>query len=194
VTASTTFAQGLINFQNSSTTLISAGGVAMPGSSTSPFNFAVFLAPSDTVNVDNTAAPSLTAAGWQQPNAGTVNHATAAGRLAVTAAMPVSGWAGGSTVDYIVRGWSANAGATWAEALAFWNNGNPSQNMYIGSSEIGNNAVLGDGSSIANPTMFGVAGTQVNGFNMALVSVPEPTSMVLAGLGAASLLLFRRRK
>jgi hypothetical protein len=30
--------------------------------------------------------------------------------------------------------------------------------------------------------------------NVAVTAVPEPTSMVLAGLGAASLLLFRRRK
>jgi len=102
----------------------------------------------------------------------------------------------GTIVDFLVRGWSANAGATWAEALAFYNNGNPSADMYLGQSVIGNDLQLGGG-PIPVSGIFGVNPNQLNaGFNMGLVPgvVPEPTSMVLAGLGAASLLLFRRRK
>jgi len=188
------FAQGTVNFANTSGTLISAGGVAMPVFATSPFNFAIFLAPSSTTGVQG-QTPSLTDPAFQVVGGTTVNT-TGAGRIASKNGLDVGtagGFGPGSTVDFIVRGWSANAGATWAEALAFWNNGNPSSSMYIGSSTIGNDLVLGGGALFV-PTTFGVGVNQVAGFNMPLVAVPEPTSMVLAGLGAASLLLFRRRK
>lgn len=195
-TASASFAQGVINFGNGATTLISAGGASMPGSNTRAFNFAVFMAPSTTV-VANSLAPALNDAAWQTVAGVNVNHATAVGRLATTAsALVVNGFTGGSTVDFIVRGWSANAGATWAAALAFYNNGAPSQDMWIGSSRIADNLVLGDGAAIGTPTLFGVGANQVVGFDQTFVSgiVPEPSSMAIAGLGAASLLLFRRRK
>lgn len=196
------FGQGVVNFNNSSSTLISAGtvpnastGTSMPGSSTRLFYFAIFVAPSGTVTGDDQAAPLPNDPLWQTVGGTNVNHATAVGRLATTAtAVVIPGVAGGGTADFIVRGWSANAGASWAAALAFWNGGNPAQDMWLGSSEIGNNIILGDGAAIGTPTLFGVSGTQVGGFNMVLYSVPEPSSMVLAGLGAASLLLFRRRK
>jgi hypothetical protein len=120
-----------------------------------------------------------------------VNHATAAGRLATTAAAAqIPGIAGGSTADFIVRGWSATAGATYAEALATFNG--PTAVGFFGVSRIGNNIVLSDGAGIPVTTLFGVGGNQIGGFN--LVPVPEPSSMALAGLGAASLLIFRRRK
>lgn len=182
-------AQGIVNFANSGTTLISAGGVAMPGSGTAAFNFAVFLAPSGTVGASGSSA-LFTDPLWQSAAAYNVNGATA-GRL-VSAQKDV-GQAIGSIQDFLVRGWSANAGATWAEALAFWNNGSPSQNMFIGTSTIGNDILLGGGTTPIS-TLFGAGANQVTAFNMGLVTaIPEPTSMVLAGLGAASLLLFRRR-
>jgi hypothetical protein len=43
--------------------------------------------------------------------------------------------------------------------------------------------------------MFGTTpGTTVQGFMLNTVPVPEPSTFALAGLGAAALLIFRRRK
>ena len=190
------FAQGTINFVNTPATLISAGGVSAPGSATSQFNFAIFLAASDTVNGIGQSGPAIgTGSLFLTPNGANVNG-TGAGRLANASSLATTGGFGpGSTVDFIVRGWSANAGATYAEALAFWNNGSPSANMYIGQSLVGNDLVLGGGAIGASGVM-GAGAFQVGGFNLGLVPavvVPEPSSLVLAGLGAASLLAFRRR-
>ena len=186
------FAQGVVNFGNGSTTLISANGTSIPGSSVSTFYFAVFMAPSGTVTQDFLAAPAFGDATWGSALYTTVNHATAVGRLATTAgAAVIPGYNGGSTADFIVKGWSANAGATYAEALAAFTGGTV-PTAYFGVSRIANNIVLGDGGGIPTPSLFGVGGNQVIGFN--LTSVPEPSSMALAGLGAASLLMFRRRK
>jgi len=179
-------AQGTVNFQNTAATLISAGGVAMGGSSSNQFNFAVFLAPSSTAASSGLTA-ALTDPAFQSVAGVNANGATP-GRLVTRSGLDVGG-AAGSIVDYVVRGWSANAGATWAEAMASYNNGVP---MYIGSSTIGNDLVLGGG-AIPSTALFGAGPNQVTGFNLVQV-IPEPTSMVLAGLGAASLLLFRRRE
>ncbi len=65
--------------------------------------------------------------------------------------------------------------------------------MTIGTSLIGNDYTMGGG-AIPVAGLMGVTGSSVGGFNMTIIPVPEPSSMVLAGLGAASLLLFRRRK
>ena len=188
------FAQGVVNFGNGSTTLISANGTSIPGSSVSTFYFAVFMAPSGTVTQDFLAAPAFGDATWGSALYTTVNHATAVGRLATTAgAAVIPGYNGGSTADFIVKGWSANAGTTYAEALVAFNSALPG--AYFGVSRIGNNVVLGDGGAIPAAFLFGVGGSQVGGFNLApTAAVPEPSSMALAGLGAASLLMFRRRK
>jgi len=187
-------AQGTVNFANSASTLISAGGTT---ASVSPYVYAVFLAPAGTVNSIGNST-TLTDPLFQSVGGYSANHPTAVGRIAGVNNMVVTGGAAGANVDFLVRGWSANAGATWAEALAYWNNGSPAADMYIGQSLIGNDIQLGNGGAIASTTLFGAGATQVGGFNMALVPggviVPEPSSMVLAGLGAASLLLFRRRK
>ncbi|MGC3958706.1 MAG: hypothetical protein QM813_12435 [Verrucomicrobiota bacterium] len=188
------FAQGIVNFGNSSTTLISANGTSIPGSATSTFYFAIFMAPSGTVTADFTTLPTATAftADWGSALFTTVNHASAAGRLATTAAAAaIPGFAGGSTADFIIRGWSANVGTTYASALAAYNAGG--QGGVFGTSRVGNNIVLSDGAGIPVTTVFGVGGNQVGGFNLVPV-VPELSSMALAGLGAASLLIFRRRK
>jgi hypothetical protein len=53
---------------------------------------------------------------------------------------------------------------------------------------------LATGAAPSTPVFGAVAGPNLwNGIGN-IVIIPEPTSMVLAGLGAASLLLFRRRK
>src|SRR6478609_6762615 len=95
---------------------------------------------------------------------------------------------GGSTGDFIVRGWSASAGNTYEQALMSYNT--ELGDHYFGYSEIGNDIVLGDGVALPTSTLFGAGGSQVNGFNM---GIPEPSTFALVGFGAAALGLSRRR-
>jgi hypothetical protein len=189
------YAQGTFNFANTSGTLISAGGTSSTGLA-GDYIYAVFFAPSTTALAGGQLAGAYTNAAFQAVGGTNASVATA-GRMASRNGIAETSntLPPGSTVDFIVRGWSKNAGATWAEALAFYNNAQPAQDMYLGQSVIGNDLVLGGGAIPVNG-LFGVNAFQLNtGFNMLLIpAIPEPSSMVLAGLGAASLLMFRRRK
>jgi hypothetical protein len=171
-TATSLFAQGMINFANTTVTQISAGGVAMPGANTSQFIFAVFLAPSTTVNGVGQIV-SFDDPAFQLVGAYDTNHPSASGRLVTRNNVAVLGFDRGSTVDFVVRGWSANAGATWAEALARWKLGLV-QDMYLGSSFVGNDLVLGDGAAFPATTLFGPGPTQVGGFNMSYLGCLGP--------------------
>jgi len=65
--------------------------------------------------------------------------------------------------------------------------------LYVGASTVGNfTAVPSPGTPF---NLFGTGTGQVTGYTMNVVApVPEPSTMALAALGGASLLLFRRRK
>jgi len=174
-------AQGLINWANSSTTLISANGVSMPFSSSpaTTFNFGLFIA------ALGTSAPSaIDDPNWQFVPAYTINSTAAAGagRMLNPGIATITGFTPGTSVNFIVRAWQSSSGGNdWAAAR-------PGLTA-LGTSALG--TVLLGGGAIGTPTAFGVGVGQIGGFN---VVVPEPSSMALAGLGAASLLLFRRRK
>jgi hypothetical protein len=179
------FAQGTLLWNNTSGTLISVNGTAM-APSTSPattYNFGLFIAPFGT------AAPSgVSDANWQFVGAYALNSTAAGGtgRLQNPGQATIAGFAAGTQVNFIIRAWqSTTGGGDWAAAR-------PGITA-LGTSSLGW-LVLGGG-AIPDSAAFGVTSsgplTQVGGFN---VVVPEPSSMVLAGLGAASLLLFRRRK
>ncbi|HEX5223110.1 MAG TPA: PEP-CTERM sorting domain-containing protein [Verrucomicrobiae bacterium] len=158
----------------------------MPG--TQQFIFALFLAPSTTVSSTNLTV-SYADPAFQTVSAYNTNSATTPGRLVnrtfLDVGLPVTGM-----VDFVVRGWSANAGTTWDEARTSWNNGNPLVPMFIGSSVVGNDFVLGGG-PFPIGLVFGSSATQVPGFDMTFV--PEPSSLTLAGLGAAAMWRLRRR-
>lgn len=182
------FAQGEITFANSSSTLISAGGIPMPTRTSveTTFYFAIFLASPDTVTSPGQYT-SFTDPSFQLVGAYNTNSTSTPGRIATRSNLDVGsagGWSPGSTVDFIVRGWSANAGSTWAEALVSWNGGTPFIPMFIGSSTIGNNVILVAGPQPAT-TVFGLGPNQVLGFDM--VFVPEPTALALAVLGGTTL-------
>jgi hypothetical protein len=185
------FAQGTINFQNSGQTLVTAtinGNTAAIGNSTSgsTFYFGLLISPS-------TGAANFTFTGLYATN----TAATTGGRLGGGNGIPVPGWGGGVVMNYELVGWSSTAGHDFNTA---WVNadgsvGNRPQDLF-GISSIGTGAAGGlDAGGNALPTynLFGGNGI-TSGFNLTGATVPEPTSMALAGLGAAALLIFRRRK
>jgi hypothetical protein len=178
-------AQGLINFLNSSASLYTVDGAARADTA-GTFTFALFTAPVGTV--DPTAF-NLAGGGVYAANQ------AVAGRLFGGVGVAVSGWAPGATQAFLVRGWSSDQGTTWAEVSAYYNAGSWTGPGYYGETPIAPGGVAGgfDGTgNLPNLNLFG--GTQGLAAGPNLTIVPEPTSIVLAGLGAASLLMFRRRK
>jgi len=142
-------------------------------------------------------------------------NTAAAGKLNGGSQVTVpTGWAGGAQEAYIVVGWSANEGANWATVKAelagavlgtnatgnlTWTGGGLKNGGYVGATVIGNGESGGGPLSLPSYVLFGSAasaqGTPIIGpTEMYLVTIPEPTTFALAGLGAASLLIFRRRK
>lgn len=180
-------AQGLINFLNSPATLVTLADAEGNSLGSTPnvagqFYFQLFIAPAGTSS-DAAFVGGVLA----------TNQASA-GRFSGGVNVQVPGYAAGSTVAILVRGWSASYGNNYATALEAWNQGIAG---YIGSSAIAPNFTLGgfDGTATLPtlPAFGGSVGIQ-GGFTLVAPPVPEPTSMALAGLGAASLLVFRRRK
>jgi len=86
----------------------------------------------------------------------------------------------GAGVDYVVMGWTGTAG--FDAALAAGGLVNVSSKFHT---------TVGDGSTVPPGAPVLMSGTFTG---MTLQPVPEPSTLALAGLGAAALLIFRRRK
>lgn len=177
------FAQGLVSFLNTAGTLASANGVATTGAA-GTYYFGLFTAPRDS-----TDPLAFTFSGLYATNQ------TTAGRFNGGVNRQVTGWAPGETRSILVRGWSADLGHDWNP---IWLTGvfpGATATSVFGTTVIAPAGVAGGFDGTANlPSLsiFGGAQGIPSGFNMPLV--PEPTSLALAGLGAAAMLIFRRRK
>jgi hypothetical protein len=150
-------AQGLINWNNTSSTLISVGGSPMPVqvSPETTYYFGLFIAPLGTsapVCIDDMYDPH-----WQYVAAYAMNSTApaGAGRMQNPGIATVIGYAAGTSVNFIVRAWPASSGAYWSMAME-----GPG---YIGQSALGT-AVLGGG-PFPIPEAFGTNVGQINGFN-----------------------------
>jgi hypothetical protein len=115
----------------------------------------------------------------------TFRTGTAAGFLAVTTATfqgIADAYASGGTVQ--LRAWDNSSGQynTWDAARIAWNQGL----IAAGMSELFNIPSFG-GQTVTAPNPVGITS-----FN--IYFIPEPTTFALAGLGAAALMIFRRRK
>lgn len=180
------FAQGIINFQNSGQTLISTqvgnNAASVMGNSASGQTYYFGLLTSAG------AGGTFTFTGLYATNTAAITG----GRLAGGNGIQVPGWAAGTTMSYEIAGWDASLGHTFDPT---WLTTPPSG--FFGLSPIATGTAGGTdalGNSLPPYNLFGGLTGIPTGFTLTTVGVPEPSSMALAGLGAAALLIFRRRK
>jgi hypothetical protein len=112
---------------------------------------------------------------------GALNFGTTAGTagFVTTQTLNVPGVTAGNPTTWQIRVWDLSTGATWDTATT------------KGSSPLVNSGPLG-GVSPGGPVLNPATASGWTSFNIYVV--PEPSTFVLAGLGAAALLIFRRRK
>jgi len=210
------YSQGTIVIQNTSSTYFITTNTAAYGSGNSGVS-------GPTANVANSFYYALlfqnytgslttnnvgSSAGWTFGEYGTNVVTGGVKGPGGTAGAAIAGWAApaGATYDtgsrkyYVLVGWSANLGSTWSEIQAQLDSGTWVANGFFGVSALGNGYAGGGPNSLIAPPIWGTginAGGLTSGFNLYSVStapVPEPGTLVLAGLGGLSLLAFRRKK
>ena len=149
------FAQGQINWNNTGSTLISVNGSPMPVrvSPETTYYFGLFVAPLGTPAPSRIDDPN-----WQYVAAYAMNSTAAAGagRMQNPGIATVIGYAAGTPVNFIVRGWQSNSGG------ADWPAAKPGL-IYLGQSAMGT-AKLGGG-AIPVPSAFGPSPGQIGGFD-----------------------------
>jgi len=168
------FAQGQINFANTSTTLITTNTPTGSGSISGAGLYTIGL---------YIGAPGATRA--QLTLAGTTANGALAGRFSGGNPYQVPGAPAGSAIAFQVRAWTTAHGATYEAAAA---SGSPS--ALVGESTIGSVTPTAPPATV--PGIFGTGAGQVGGFSIA--PVPEPSSIALGLLGLGAVALFRRRK
>ena len=125
---------------------------------------------------------------------------TFAGRLAIGSDVAAANAPVGVNENWVLVAWTTSLG-TWSDIQTALQNGNANNltgSGYLGWSTIGNGAA---GAASPAPALI-IEGSPSpiipGGFTLLGVSaaapVPEPSTLALAALGGASLLLFRRRK
>lgn len=185
--ATAAFAQGTVKFANTSTTLVTVDGAGIPGTP-GTYYFGLF-----TAAVGTTDPLQFSFTGVYGTNTAAVGRFQGGPNTGIA----VPGWATGVERAFIVAGWSANMGHDFQTAWAQPGFLAPATGWYFGWSAIGRGSPGGT-DALGNPVpalvSFGAAPGITTGFGLPMLPVPEPTSMALAGLGAAALLIFRRRK
>jgi hypothetical protein len=203
------FGQGYVGFFNGTASKVSVnssvGGTSFAATpaTANAYYYALFYAgPTVTTVLTSAAAvvaaaPVLSDANWtfdsgvlgaSTARAGFMGDSTGGTQSAVSLAA-------GTTGEFVVVGWSANIGSTeqnLAEFLAGTDAGVSSG--FVGESAVGSQTVsAGAPSPVGN--IFGAA-PQIPGFDLggAISPSPEPTTIALGVMGAASLLAFRRKK
>jgi len=204
-TAAMSFGQGYVAFNNASTTRVSTNGTLQAAAPVGTWYYALLVAPTTQNTFDGSFA------GWSYVGTGT--NTALAGRMSGNsssdaAAVQVAGFGTTATADFLLVGWSANIGADWNAVRAGWTGSYSSGNWTVTnpSGPGGSSGAWFAVSSVANDIPLAPAGGpyngvwgssalgQVQGMNMQFVPIPEPSTIALAGLGAAALVIFRRRK
>jgi hypothetical protein len=187
--ATSAFGQGILTFANNNAGLVKQWGDATGSTLVSVPSgggqVALFWAAANTAYTPWSGGMSQTAfvaanPGWKLEAAVGFNPLLAgrfnAGNLTLSPLANI-----GAGVDYVVMGWTGTAG--FDAALA-------AQGGMVNVSGKFHTAV-GDGSTVPPGAPVLMSGTFTG---LTLQPVPEPSTFALAGLGAAALLIFRRRK
>jgi hypothetical protein len=196
---SLSFGQGYVSFYNSSISLVSVGtwpGLDFP-TTVAPagvgnYYYELLVAPTAYTTTD----PSLD--GWT--DTGVLGESTAtAGRMmgytyTDSTGCYIPGYAANSSANFVVFGWSADAGTTFAQAWANWDNGLPMDYAQFGISSVATDIPLSVAGGPYNDVWGRSSVGQIQGMVLTDLVVPEPGTMALAGVGAAVLLTLRRRK
>jgi hypothetical protein len=187
------FAQGTINFVNASGPQVryDVNGIGtgqpltsyslLPTGAAGTYYFALLTA---NLGTTDPTAFSLAVYGTNLSAAGILRGASS-----------VNGWVTGTSRSFEVAGWDlATGGGTFNSA---WLTDPASRPHYFGMTVIGSGFAGGvdpvTGGPIPALNIFGGNGVPTTSA-FVLYQVPEPATMALAGLGAAALLIFRRRK
>jgi hypothetical protein len=173
------FAQGLVNFANNVNTLVSAniGG-----------NIATTAGPAGSYYFGLLTSPTGGAGTWTFSGLYGTNQVTAAGGRFSGGVGAVPNWAPGTTMSYEVAGWESSLGVTFQASWLI----TPPAGLF-GVSLVGSGVAGGGPQSLPTLQLFGGTGI-TQGFVLGGGIIPEPSSMALFGLGAAALVIFRRRK
>ncbi|HEY0548529.1 MAG TPA: PEP-CTERM sorting domain-containing protein [Verrucomicrobiae bacterium] len=182
------FAQGTVNFANSSTTRITTNSTAQPppgqlanvaGNTQTGFTVGLYIAPQGTTdpNAFQLMGPTTPSFGALAP--GQFNGNPPGGQFFVVSNNT------GQAIAFQVRAWSTFAGTTYETARNV-------QNAYRGWSAIGE--VTPATGLVLTPNLFGTGAGQIGGFVLTPNTVPEPSSIALGLLGLGAIALFRRRK
>ncbi len=180
--------QGLVNFLNNPTTLISVNGAVLPSGYGGSFWFALLAAPSGS-----TDPHTFTFTGAYATNQ------NVAGRMAGGIGLAVYNWAAGETKAFYVVGWSADNGTVfnpaWIAPGSFhtpYGDFAATSRGYFAVSPIAPAGVAGGGpQSLPNLVVFGGSQGIQSGLHFI---VPEPSTLALAALGMTVLAISTRRK
>lgn len=202
------------------TNAVGLGGVS--GQTKGPggtYDYEVLTAPSTAAAVDASLQALLNGGVWSDTGLSGTNTSAGTGKLnggTDVNTADVNHWAGGVQQDFIVIGWSAaigsfsnlladlngasltaqNGGFVWTGA-GFAGLAASATPLFLGATTV--QAIQAGTPGQSQSALFGSSvtaqGTPVMTTSaMYAISVPEPTTFAMLGLGAASMLIFRRRK